>query len=86
MAYIPSITVKTKPVKGKVTIWRVNPNGMMSMGPAPQSASRVYPWPFAIGLEPVISNGDVWVPEKTQERGLLLKDEVRVYKYFKVRR
>ena len=82
---MPTITVKTTPVKGRVTIWRVNPSGMMTMGYAPQRASRVYPWPFAIGLQPVVSNGHLWIPEVTQERGLLQKDEVRTYRYHKAR-
>ncbi len=78
---MPTITVKTTPVKGMVTIWRVNPSGMMTFGPAPQSAHRVYPWPFAIGLEPVVINGVLWVPEVNQERDMLFRDETRTYRY-----
>ena len=81
---MPTITVKTTPVKGRVTIWRVNPSGMMTFGAAPQSASRVYPWPFAIGLEPVVINGVLWVPEINQERDMLFRDEVRTYRYIKM--
>jgi len=82
---MPTITVKTTPVKGRVTIWRVNPSGMMTMGYAPQKASRVYPWPFAIGLQPVMVNGTLWVPEVNVEYDLLVKDEVRTYRYHKAR-
>jgi hypothetical protein len=78
---MPKITVKTTPIKGRVTIWRVNPSGMMTLGPAPQSAYRVHPWPFAIGLEPVVINGVLWVPEINQERDMLFKDETRTYRY-----
>ena len=78
---MPRITVKTTPVKGRVTIWRVNPSGMMTFGPAPQSAFRVYPWPFAIGLEPVVIRGVLWVPEVNQERDMLFRDETRTYRY-----
>ena len=78
---MPRITVKTTPVKGRITIWRVNPSGMMTFGASPQTAYRVYPWPFAVGLEPVVIRGVLWVPEVNQERGMLFKDETRTYRY-----
>ena len=78
---MPQITVKTTPIKGRVTIWRVNPSGMMAFGPSPQKASRVYPWPFAVGLQPVVINGVLWVPEINTEYGMLQKDETRTYRY-----
>ena len=78
---MPKITVKTTPVRGRVTIWRVNPSGMMTFGESPQSAFRVYPWPFAVGLEPVVIRGVLWVPEVNQERDMLFKDETRTYRY-----
>lgn len=81
---MPTITVRTKPVKGKVTIWRVNPNGMMTFGQSPQRAHRVYPWPYAVGLQPVVLNGNLWMPEIQQERGFLERDETKTYRYIKM--
>ena len=83
---MPKITVKTTPIKGRVTIWRVNPSGMMTFGESPQSASRVYPWPFAIGLQPVVIKGVLWVPEVNTEYGMLEKDETRTYRYINMGR
>ena len=78
---MPQITVKTTPIKGRVTIWRVNHSGTMAFGFSPQKASRAYPWPFAIGLQPVVINGVLWVPEVNTEYGMLQKDETRTYRY-----
>lgn len=86
MIDMPTITVKTRPIKGKVIIWRVNPSGMMAMGPAPLRASRVYPWPYAIGLQPVVVNGVLWVPEVEEERGMCERDTVLVFRYIRIGR
>lgn len=81
---MPTITVKTTPVKGRVTIWRVNPNGMMTLGDSPQRAHRAYPWPYAVGLQPVVKNGVLWVPEINQDRGFLERNETKTYRYINV--
>ena len=83
---MPTITVKTRPIKGEVVIWRVNPSGMMAMGSAPQSASRVYPWPYAIGLQPVVVNGVLWVPEVNEQRGMCERDTTLTFQYLRVGR
>lgn len=86
MIDVPTVTVKTNPVRGRVTIWRVNPNGMMGFGFAPQSASRVYPWPYAVGLQPVVVNGVLWVPEVEEQRGMCERDMTLAFRYLRVGR
>lgn len=83
---MPTVTVRTTPVRSKVIIWRVNPSGMMAMGLSPLRANMVYPWPYAVGLQPVVVNGVLWVPEVNEQRGLCERDTTLTFRYLRVGR
>jgi len=78
---MPTVTVKTYPVKGNVKIFRINMYGILSEGEAPVRAFREYAFPYLVSLFPVDRNGILWVPEVFEERGMAEGDIVLNYKY-----
>lgn len=73
---MPTITVKTSPIRAPVTIFRIAGRyGVMQKGISPVKAHRAQPWTWLAAFSPVIDgSGNLWVPSNNQLRGLIEKD------------
>lgn len=84
---MPTITVKTNPVRGRVIIFRVMGRyGVMKDGFAPVSAWRQYPWSYLVTLHPVVIGDVLWVPEVNEQRGMAERDMTLAFRYLRVGR
>lgn len=79
---MPTLTVRTRPVRGRVLIFRVMGRyGVMADGEAPVSAWRAYPWSYVVALHPVVVGDTLWVPETDQVRGMCGHDVTLSFAY-----
>ena len=79
------LTVRTTPVQGFVTIFRIlGRYGILSRGPAPQTASRAQPWTWLAAFLPVVdAQGFTWYPETYQIQGLIQRSDTVVMRYIR---
>lgn len=84
---MPTVTVRTRPVKGRVIIFRVMGRyGVMKDEMAPVSAWRQYPWSYLVALHPVVVGDVLWVPEVNEQRGMCERDMTLTFRYLRVGR
>ncbi len=87
MIPLVTLTVRTTPIQGWVTIFRIlGRYGIMSQGAAPQSATRAQPWTWlASFLDVVDVNGFTWVPKNRQIQGLVQENSTVTMEYIRVK-
>ena len=85
MIPLVKLTVRTSPVQGFVTIFRIlGRYGIMSRGPAPQTASRAQPWTWLASFLPIVDQqGFTWIPENYQIQGLVQESSTVVMRYIR---
>ena len=85
MIPLVKLTVRTSPVQGFVTIFRIlGRYGIMTRGPTPQSAARAQPWTWLASFLPIVdAQGFTWYPETYQIQGLAQMDSTVLMRYIR---
>lgn len=79
---MPTLTVRTTPVKGLARIYRASGRyGIMAQGRSPVRYTREYPWDFVAAALPVVISGRLWVAMDDQVRGICDRNRTVTLRY-----